>query len=113
MTDARQLQIFVDCPFGGCEDGYCACLEQDIDEDFYAELDDEEIDPAELAEHFGYVPARTVRRYCNHCHQVVHVREAEGETYVPRHEHVNWSAEGLALEPCPGSRTHQLMEAAP
>ncbi|MCM1977169.1 hypothetical protein [Streptomyces sp. G1] len=30
---ARQLAIFVDCPYGGCEDGYCACLEVDLDDD--------------------------------------------------------------------------------
>lgn len=29
---ATQLLLF-DCPFGGCEDGYRACLEQDLDED--------------------------------------------------------------------------------
>ncbi|WAZ20223.1 hypothetical protein STRCI_001324 [Streptomyces cinnabarinus] len=31
----RQLAIFVDCPYGGCEDGYCACLDvdPDVDED--------------------------------------------------------------------------------
>ncbi|NUR04367.1 MAG: hypothetical protein HOY79_50040 [Streptomyces sp.] len=40
MTDARQLPIFADCPYGGCEDGYCACLEQDVDpDDLQAELD--------------------------------------------------------------------------
>lgn len=27
-----QLPIFVDCPYGGCEDDYCACLEQDLDD---------------------------------------------------------------------------------
>lgn len=43
-----QLPIFVDCPYGGCEDGYCACLEQDLDpEDFdgsYDGLDLDELD---------------------------------------------------------------------
>jgi hypothetical protein len=27
-----QLPIFVDCPYGACEDDYCACLEQDLDD---------------------------------------------------------------------------------
>ncbi|KND29885.1 hypothetical protein [Streptomyces stelliscabiei] len=33
-----QLPFFVDCPYGGCEDGYCACLERDLDD-----LDDLEV----------------------------------------------------------------------
>jgi hypothetical protein len=42
---AVQLPLFVDCPYGGCEDGYCACLEQDLDEgDFDPEDFDEDMD---------------------------------------------------------------------
>ena len=48
MTGARQLAIFADCPYGGCEEGYCACLEQDVDEDYFAEVDPDDL-KAELA----------------------------------------------------------------
>ena len=44
MTDARQLRLFADCPYGGCEDGYCACLEQDIDPDDFDDPEFEELD---------------------------------------------------------------------
>ncbi|MEH0431243.1 hypothetical protein QBB34_33935 [Streptomyces stelliscabiei] len=43
-----QLQLMPGCPFGGCEDGYCACFERDLDD-----LDDLEVcgelDPEDAA----------------------------------------------------------------
>lgn len=40
-----QPPVFVDCPYGGCEDGYCACLEQDLDDDGpYDDREPEDID---------------------------------------------------------------------
>src|SRR3546814_2193588 len=45
VTPQLLLPIFVDCPYGGCEDGYCACLEQDLDDDFDPEdFDDDLVD---------------------------------------------------------------------
>lgn len=47
MTQLR-LPIFVDCPWGGCEEGYCACLEQDLaPENFADPSDDSEGEPDE------------------------------------------------------------------
>ncbi|MGP4085449.1 hypothetical protein [Streptomyces sp. KR55] len=49
-----QLPIFTDCPYDGCEDGYCACLEQDLDpDDFdgsYEDLDPEDLELLEALE---------------------------------------------------------------
>ncbi|MDX3202098.1 hypothetical protein [Streptomyces scabiei] len=42
-----RLQLIPDCPFGGCEDGYCACFECDLDDlEVCGELDPQD---AELA----------------------------------------------------------------
>jgi hypothetical protein len=46
--------IFVDCPYGGRKDGYCACLEQDVDDELREEL---EAYSEELAD---YPPSRSV-----------------------------------------------------
>lgn len=112
MTDARRLQIFVDCPYGGCEDGYCACLEQDLDEDFNPEDFDEgeydDCDPDELSDLFGYVPERTVRRYCPDCGQVVQAAEDDPDR-VPFHRRY----EGEDHVRCPASKTRQPLEVAP
>ncbi|MEI5520718.1 hypothetical protein WB388_08895 [Streptomyces brasiliscabiei] len=52
MTGQLRLPIFVDCPYGGCEDGYCACLEQDLDDLDPEDCDDlhDDSDPDELDE---------------------------------------------------------------
>lgn len=50
-----QLAIFVDCPYGGCEEGYCACLEQDLDEDFDEPDDDPELEDDDEPEYFRAV----------------------------------------------------------
>ncbi|MFE6362930.1 hypothetical protein ACFVP3_23390 [Streptomyces sp. NPDC057806] len=57
---ARTLPIFVDCPFGGCEDGYCACLEQDLDDDFDPENFDEDLDDAYPEGEFTFPRLRSV-----------------------------------------------------
>ncbi|MFF4548631.1 hypothetical protein ACFY1J_31100 [Streptomyces sp. NPDC001406] len=101
-----RLQIFADCPYGGCEDGYCACLERDIDE----ETDPDEI--AELADVYGlldeHVPERTVRRYCPVCGQVVDADE-DNPDRVPGHDRFG----DRVLTWCLGSDTRQRLEVAP
>lgn len=38
-----QLPLFPGCPYGGCEDDYCACLECDLDDiEICGELDPED-----------------------------------------------------------------------
>lgn len=107
MTDARQLQLFIGCPFGGCEDGYCACLEQDVDASRY-EGGGEEFDPDGFGEEFVYVRTRTVRRYCSECGQVVQAAEDDPDL-VPYHRRY----EGDDHVRCPASRTRRRMEVAP
>lgn len=54
MTSQFRLPIFVDCPYGGCEDGYCACLERALDEDDF-DGPYEDLDPDDEPESFRAV----------------------------------------------------------
>jgi hypothetical protein len=55
VTSQLRLPIFVDCPYGGCEDGYCACLEEDLDDDFDPEDVDEDQDDSYPEGEFTFV----------------------------------------------------------
>lgn len=57
-----QLRLWTECPYGGCEDGYCACFECDLDDmEICGEYDAEDAELLEAGVEVLTVRGRTRR----------------------------------------------------